>query len=62
MGDHLGLSRWPRVVTRVPGNRTARIHMNAPQEDATLQALKSEEGAVSQEMQVASQSRKDVPP
>lgn len=66
MGDHLGLSRWPSVVTRVLGNEggngTARIQMSTPQEDATLPALKQEEGAVSQEMQVASQSRKDVPP
>lgn len=66
MGVHLGSSRWPSVVTRVPGNegrnRTARTQMSTPQEDAMLQALKGEEGTMSQEMQVASQSRKDVPP
>ena len=36
-----------------------RIPVRAPQEDAMLQPLKEEGGTVSQEMQVASQSRKD---
>lgn len=66
MGDHLGLSRWPGVVTRVLGNERegmgVRIPVRAPQEDAMLEPLKEEEGIISQEMQVASQSRKDVPP
>lgn len=66
MEDHLGLSRWSSVVTRVlgneAGNRRGRLQMRAPQEDAMLQALREEEGTRSQEMQVASPSRKDGPP
>lgn len=39
-----------------------RIPVRAPQEDARLQPLKEEGGTISQEMQVASQSRKEFSP